>query len=1066
MKQHIFLYIFFLFILSNVQSQNIDYFDNIIPPSPNVLALTKFGNIPVNHATGIPSVSVPIYNYQDNTSGLQLSISLDYHAGGIRVDEIASSIGIGWALNAGGVVSRTVRGIPDEIDTGYWNSDLTTSESGNLPSVIEDRPFIKMYHKKTDNQIDQFSYSINGRSGQFMWGKNDDLLIVKQEKINITKQVSKIDARKMITEIQIIDEKGFKYVFNEFEKTRSGPDFNSYYPSSWYTSKIFAPSGKDSIVFEYENTRSNFIVGYNKTRTLSVDHFSHYNESTDAGGFVYQEVEGKRISKIIFPNGVKTSFLYNTKKREDFEDYALSEIIVSDGVTKRSYSLKHNYTTNRLTLMGVDIHETTSKSSVDYRFEYKGALPNRLTAQQDHWGFFNLNDSDAWIHKVNHTIGGRELTIGRGDRRTDANNVLAGSLKRIYYPTGGYTEFEMEVNQAVDPRLSKTWTEIFYKRFKHVPVLFNGTQSWLPTETEFIFDGDDLTQTDCSIEFPSSYYSQPPKALIEIYNSKGGLILRKEYEFKKSPSTPNIFKFSTVALKKGKYKIKAYLNYCEGCYINTSLSWMEDISSNPIKIIHTDRELYVGGLRAKKISDYDGINPEPTQIHEYEYIVNGESSGTLGEYPKYSYEIKYDFKDGSIGSPNLVETYYPRHQYIIASSSTIYSLSQLGGSPVVYKKVKESITKNGNIEGYTNYFFKGVSYPTNENKFPFVPASNRSWIYGLSDSIKTYNKNGIIVKAEYNNYESYLNEYAQSKINNFRNLSIAPVKFHFKDDVIDWGKPLYFLSQDFYPEEGREELKSKVVINYENGKAIKSSTSYTYSPNNRQVSSEKRIDSREKIITKDYIYPQDIINSKRDSNNVYLGMMSKGQNAVLVETKESIDGVQIRNARTNYYYDKKLCAYLPESYELFFNGKAKPSILKCSSYSANARIQAYTKDDDLQRIILWSYMGQYPIAEIFGASYAQVEAAVKAEFGVTNIDDLSKLIAPNVANLQKLYLNNNLSGAHVTTYTYQPLVGITTMTDPTGITVTYEYDSFGRLKRTKDLNGKTIQEYDYHYRNH
>ena len=54
--------------------------------------------------------------------------------------------------------------------------------------------------------------------------------------------------------------------------------------------------------------------------------------------------------------------------------------------------------------------------------------------------------------------------------------------------------------------------------------------------------------------------------------------------------------------------------------------------------------------------------------------------------------------------------------------------------------------------------------------------------------------------------------------------------------------------------------------------------------------------------------------------------------------------------------------------------------------------------------------------------------------------------------------------AMVTTYTYDPLVGITSMTDPKGYTVYYEYDDFNRLQRVKDQDGYIMSENKYYYR--
>jgi YD repeat-containing protein len=56
------------------------------------------------------------------------------------------------------------------------------------------------------------------------------------------------------------------------------------------------------------------------------------------------------------------------------------------------------------------------------------------------------------------------------------------------------------------------------------------------------------------------------------------------------------------------------------------------------------------------------------------------------------------------------------------------------------------------------------------------------------------------------------------------------------------------------------------------------------------------------------------------------------------------------------------------------------------------------------------------------------------------------------------------SDAQMTTYTFDPLVGITSTTDPKGEITYYEYDSFQRLKNIKDQYGNILKSYDYNYR--
>jgi hypothetical protein len=52
-------------------------------------------------------------------------------------------------------------------------------------------------------------------------------------------------------------------------------------------------------------------------------------------------------------------------------------------------------------------------------------------------------------------------------------------------------------------------------------------------------------------------------------------------------------------------------------------------------------------------------------------------------------------------------------------------------------------------------------------------------------------------------------------------------------------------------------------------------------------------------------------------------------------------------------------------------------------------------------------------------------------------------------------------GTLMNTYTYKPLVGVTSMNDETNNLIFYEYDGIGRLKFEKDVFGKILKSYDY-----
>lgn len=105
-------------------------------PSPTAASLGEFGEIPVNLYTGKPNITIPIYEVKGRN--LSVAISLSYDASGIKVEEIAGWVGLGWGLNAGGVITRTVRGLPDEVNDGlsqgyYYSGHLLQGNNWSTP---------------------------------------------------------------------------------------------------------------------------------------------------------------------------------------------------------------------------------------------------------------------------------------------------------------------------------------------------------------------------------------------------------------------------------------------------------------------------------------------------------------------------------------------------------------------------------------------------------------------------------------------------------------------------------------------------------------------------------------------------------------------------------------------------------------------------------------------------------------------------------------------------------------------------------------------------------------------
>ncbi|UPT71583.1 MAG: hypothetical protein M0D53_04255 [Flavobacterium sp. JAD_PAG50586_2] len=173
----------------------------IIPPSPTVAGLMKFEEVPVSNYTGIPDVSIPLFSTIAKY-GLNFNMSLSYHPGSIKKDDVAGFTGLGWSLMAGGTISRTVRDIPDEF-YGYIGSGesaelkiglyhTSNSPSGfhqnNYYNIIDSLPSTHNFNHESeeinrflfetaiknrfDSKHDLYQFNFMGYSGRFIIEKN------------------------------------------------------------------------------------------------------------------------------------------------------------------------------------------------------------------------------------------------------------------------------------------------------------------------------------------------------------------------------------------------------------------------------------------------------------------------------------------------------------------------------------------------------------------------------------------------------------------------------------------------------------------------------------------------------------------------------------------------------------------------------------------------------------------------------------------------------------------------------------------------------------------------------
>lgn len=215
MKKCIAILLLTLFVINcAVFSQNSPLSNQqIIPPPPDAASLGKFVNVPIGYQNGTFTVSVPIWEVK--AKGLSIPISLNYHGSGVKVEEVASRVGLGWALNAGGVITRVVRGMPDDNESGGqgYRASPTLEKKDNY-NMDESNLLLDFADGYYDSEPDIFIYKFAEYSGKFVVDKNGQAFMLPyNNQIKIKKQ----DSYNLgYWEIETAD--GAKYYFNNIEK--------------------------------------------------------------------------------------------------------------------------------------------------------------------------------------------------------------------------------------------------------------------------------------------------------------------------------------------------------------------------------------------------------------------------------------------------------------------------------------------------------------------------------------------------------------------------------------------------------------------------------------------------------------------------------------------------------------------------------------------------------------------------------------------------------------------------------------------------------------------------------
>jgi hypothetical protein len=1021
---------------------------NVIPPSPTAAALGKYGEIPVSLYTGVPNISIPLYEI--NEGDIKLPISLSYHASGIKVEEIASNVGLGWSLNAGGVITRTVRGADDDGrdgQVGYFYAHTNLIQGLNSQN---DDFFNLIERGQIDGESDVYSYNFGSYTGKFVYDRfHSDFYCLPLNKLKIKYLYD--------DKWQITDTQGFIYIFEHKEvlvsssTCFSGNEFSppsnpNYTTTAWYISSIRSPKGEE-LKFNYQTV--NYVTYSLGTETVSLslglqigECGNIKSECTNRNSYETYQI------KSIEGNFGKIEFTYSTARQDLLGEKMLDyiKIFSKNNELIKNIQLNHNYfsshsncleTNNLVSALRLKLTSIEDKkTNQQYLFEYNDlGLPHTMSRSQDHWGYYNGMCNTGLVPSIDYTFMGREVHFSGANRNVRVEYTQSCILKKIIYPTGGFSEFEYE-NNKVKPYINTNGNSneipfnLGYEEDLKIVGLDKGNDVNGDVKiysTNFSLPNVTIRQDFFLVTFEFTEMGCPPS--LDITNcSVVNLIGDNGY------SLPFPHNNITLRIPEGNYVLTANFNN------NNNMSWLDFYIRLKWWQPKSSATNIAGGLRIKKIAHYNGISPTPF-IKNYDYTAdNNESSGSIVGGYKYENTYKHYKRIERMGYFGTVVCDYMRR---LSHSSMPLATSQ--GSYVGYEKVtvyENNTTNNGKIENY----FSPVIINLN-NRFwmpPYPPMLQKEWEWGQPVEIKEYAK-GLqndfkLVKQTKYSYETTseikrncgesLNddEYLRSSIKTYRGTYSDALLLAFPPDV-----SLYTICSEY-------RFISKIeTVNFatESNQGISNIETKGYSLLNFEQNLSKNLDSKGNFILNTLTYPLDYtFTSSPITQSFAKGIKLLQDKHIIVPVIEQLQTKKIGNdtyitggTLTEYYPDKPLPktiwvlelanpilessftkSKIDANNNFLFDINYKPRI-SFEAYDSKGNLLQQRKTDDIQQAFIWGYNSTMPIAQVINANKDEIfhTSFEEAATGGSIIDNESQ------AKTGRKYFNGTYQVPNITT---------------------------------------------------
>lgn len=1039
---------------NNIQAQ--DY--STVHPSPNIgwnLAEVNQAN---NLFTGTAGFTIPIFGLEAGT--FHLPVSLSYHSKAIQVDQLPSWVGLGWNLSAGGQVSRIVNGKPDELRevknvhgtiTMLWNGTYmySTVVDVQVPTTHDFAYSANYQQLNTSNPSDWSSASYLANTLNAM-----DVVEVSENYHTYIEQIGGYaysNPEPVIDATRNYDFEPDEYSFSVGElhgkfylnhegrwicETTQGnfkvepsiaanvPKSGVLIPRYLYAFKITAPDGTKYYFGGPDDNKLANVEFWRGPSGIGLGNAFQFL----GNAFLSVCPSAWQLRRVETPDNVVTTFEYKKGK---------AQVIYSDapwGEGTNTQFIRH--------LPGY-IHQSLAEPWYLTKIQCSNGAGVEINSEDSHQ---MGTDKEVWNLSTYTTFTNYADVV---NYVTAATNNLQ-KVTSIKITDGGHVTktFRLQYIENLNERLKLQYlTEM-------------STDEKEGKKYSFVYNPGILPGFGSGKVDHFGYFNN--KKFFTDNTTQGYSLSRNDFENQYFSSREPDFAYA-------KYETLSKLYFPTGGHREFTYEpndYGQRITRWPFSLTPVGGNPTTGGIRIATVADY---TQEGTKASEVNYLYKPDlnsttSSGILTAIPEYTSSNSnggYDFSTRSF---------------------------------IPFDRLQSHITYTTVIEKYLDGSYKKQTFSNYDNGAndvaPFYETPVPAFWDKANYSDHSFRRGQVKIISDYNNSQSPSSQddvvsketlQHQDQFDDYSRL-IRAVRLKHGNSQTGTGYRVVAYPIYYFPNHLRKQISE--IRSTVSTATITTTADYTYDSHNNLI--EKTVpDSKGNLVKINYFYPYNF--STANANNPYKQMVDKNITSKVVEEFKALEKegqTYVLEGQIKDYSDVSgNGTFLPKHIYSLLRGSALPMSTKASTayddnqnqlvfdskyklqqtldYNSNGQITQITKEagpntPGFSTSILWGYNNRYPVAQVANANYTTVSSLVN--LNLLNQPTTEVLLRQELSNLRTSPVLNK---AKITTSTYKPLVGLTSITDQNGLTTYNEYDEFGRLSLIRDNNYNILKKYCY-----